>query len=106
MKIGVIGSGEVAKTLASGFLKHGHQVKVGTRTEGKLADWAAQNSEGSVGNFADTAAFGELVVLAVAGKAARVPARVDCHAQGAPKAGRGAATRYRDCTRWIAAADF
>jgi hypothetical protein len=36
-----------------------------------------------------------------------LPAKLlECHAQGAPKAGRGAATRYRDCTRWIAAADF
>jgi hypothetical protein len=70
MKIGVIGSGDVAKTLASGFLKHGHQVMVGTRTPGKLADWAAHNSGGSVGNFSDAATFGELVVLAVHGKVA------------------------------------
>jgi pyrroline-5-carboxylate reductase len=31
MKIGVIGSGDVAKVLASGFLKHGHDVVIGTR---------------------------------------------------------------------------
>ena len=29
MKVGVLGSGEVAKTLGSGFLKHGHQVMLG-----------------------------------------------------------------------------
>jgi len=29
MKIGVLGSGDVAKTLASGFLKHGHQTMMG-----------------------------------------------------------------------------
>ena len=37
MKIGVIGSGEVAKTLESGFLKHGHEVMLGTRDPAKLA---------------------------------------------------------------------
>ncbi len=31
MKIGVLGSGDVAKTLASGFLKHGHEVMIGSR---------------------------------------------------------------------------
>jgi predicted dinucleotide-binding enzyme len=70
MKVGVLGSGDVAKVLASGFLKHGHQVKMGSRTPGKLADWAAQNSGGSAGSFADAADFGELIVLAVKGTAA------------------------------------
>jgi predicted dinucleotide-binding enzyme len=70
MKVGVLGSGDVGKTLAGGFLKHGHQVMMGTRSAGKLDDWAGQNSGGSVGSFADAAAFGELVVLAVKGKAA------------------------------------
>ena len=31
MKIGVIGSGVVGRTLAAGFLKHGHEVAIGTR---------------------------------------------------------------------------
>ncbi|MGD0733301.1 MAG: NAD(P)-binding domain-containing protein [Terracidiphilus sp.] len=70
MKIGVLGSGEVAKTLAGGFLKHGHSVKVGSRTPDKLADWAAKSSGGATGNFAEAAAFGELIVLAVKGGAA------------------------------------
>ncbi len=70
MKVGVLGSGDVAKTLAGGFLKHGHAVKVGTRSPAKLADWAAQSKVGSTGTFAEAAAFGELVVLAVKGTAA------------------------------------
>lgn len=70
MKVGVLGSGDVGKVLAGGFLKHGHQVMVGTRSAGKLDDWAGQNPGGSVGSFADTAAFGELVVLAVKGSIA------------------------------------
>jgi predicted dinucleotide-binding enzyme len=70
MNIGIIGSGTVAKTLAAGFLKHGHSVIIGTRSPDKLADWAAQNPAASVGSFAETAAFGEVIVLAVKGKVA------------------------------------
>src|SRR5437016_4063929 len=70
MKVGVLGSGDVAKVLGSGFLKHGHDVMMGTRTSPKLADWAKQNSRGSVGGFADTARFADLVVLAVKGTTA------------------------------------
>jgi predicted dinucleotide-binding enzyme len=70
MKIGVIGSGVVGKTLAAGFLKHGHAVTIGTREAGKLKDWAAQHKAAKVAGFAETAAFGEVVVLAVAGGAA------------------------------------
>jgi predicted dinucleotide-binding enzyme len=70
MKIGVLGSGDVAKALAGGFLKHGHEAMIGTRTPEKLADWAKQNPSGSTGTFAATAAFGQLLVLAVKGSAA------------------------------------
>jgi predicted dinucleotide-binding enzyme len=70
MKIGVLGSGDVARTLASGFLKHGHQVTLGSRDPGKLKDWVTDNPEGHTGTFADAAAFGELLVLAVKGTAA------------------------------------
>jgi predicted dinucleotide-binding enzyme len=70
MKIGVLGSGEVAKVLASGFLKHGHEVTLGSRTADKLAGWAAQNPAGKTGTFADAAAFGDPLVLAVKGTAA------------------------------------
>jgi hypothetical protein len=67
MKIGVIGSGDVAKVLATGFLKHGHEVMVGSRTPAKLADWKRENSAGRTGSFSDTAAFADVVVLAVKG---------------------------------------
>jgi predicted dinucleotide-binding enzyme len=70
MKIGVLGSGDVAKVLAAGLMKHGHTVKIGSRTPAKLADWSAQNPGSSTGTFADAAQFGELVVLAVKGKVA------------------------------------
>ena len=70
MKIGVIGSGEVAKTLAGGFLKHGHDVVIGTRDPAKLKGWAAENPRARVGSFAEAAQFGKVVVLAVKGGAA------------------------------------
>jgi predicted dinucleotide-binding enzyme len=70
MKIGVIGSGDVAKTLASGFLKHGYETMIGSRGGGKLSDWAAQNPKARVGNFAQVGEFGDVVVLAVKGSAA------------------------------------
>jgi len=70
MKIGVLGSGVVARVLASGFLKHGHSVKIGSRTREKLDDWLAENPKGSTGTFAEAAAFGEAIMLAVKGTGA------------------------------------
>ena len=70
MKVGILGSGDVAKTLAGGFLRHGHEPMLGTRTPAKLADWAKNNPKGRVGSFSDTAKFAELVVLAVKGTVA------------------------------------
>jgi predicted dinucleotide-binding enzyme len=70
MKVGIIGSGDVAKTLGSGFLKHGHQVTLGTRHPGKLEEWKKTNSTGRTGTFAAAASFGDVVVLAVKGRAA------------------------------------
>ncbi|HWE83779.1 MAG TPA: NAD(P)-binding domain-containing protein [Terracidiphilus sp.] len=70
MKVGVLGSGGVAETLASGFLKHGHAVKVGSRSPEKLSEWVEKNAGGTAGTFAEAAAFGELLMLAVKGSAA------------------------------------
>jgi predicted dinucleotide-binding enzyme len=70
MKIGVLGSGEVGQTLGSGFLKHGHEVTMGTSQPAKLSDWAKANAKGRLGSFGDAAKFGEVVVLAVKGTAA------------------------------------
>jgi len=55
--------------LAGGFIKHGYDTMVGTRDSAKLAKWAAQNRPARVGSFSETAAFGEMVVLAVKGTA-------------------------------------
>jgi predicted dinucleotide-binding enzyme len=70
MKVGILGSGIVGRTLGSGFIKHGHQVMLGTRDpkDKDVADWLAQNSGATAGTFADAAAFGEVLLLAVKGQ--------------------------------------
>lgn len=65
-KIGIIGSGAVAKALGSGLIKHGYEVMLGTSEPSKLAEWQ-DKSGGQVGSFAEAADFGELLVLAVKG---------------------------------------
>jgi predicted dinucleotide-binding enzyme len=70
MNVGVIGSGQVARALAEGFLKHGHQVTMGTRDAAKLAKWVGRNPKARVGSVSEAATFGELIVLAVKGTAA------------------------------------
>jgi 8-hydroxy-5-deazaflavin:NADPH oxidoreductase len=69
MKVGVLGTGDVAKALAAGFLKHDHSVTMGTRSPAKLAGWQKENPKAAVGSFSEAASFGEVVVLAVKGTA-------------------------------------
>jgi predicted dinucleotide-binding enzyme len=70
MKVGVLGSGDVAKALAEGFIKHGHPTMIGTRDPAKLAEWRQDNRKTKVGSFSETAAFGEVLALAVKGSVA------------------------------------
>ena len=70
MKVGILGSGEVGQALGEGFLKHGHEVMLGTGSPAKLAEWSAKNAKAKIGSFSQAASFGELVVLAVKGVAA------------------------------------
>jgi predicted dinucleotide-binding enzyme len=70
-KIGVIGSGHVGETLANGFAKHRSEVMRGSRDPSKLAEWKrSAGDKARTGTFEETARFGEVVVLAVKGKAA------------------------------------
>jgi len=70
-KVGVIGSGIVGQTLASGFLRHDYDVAVGTNSPGKYQELKSKtNGKAKVGTFEETAKFGEIVVLAVKGTAA------------------------------------
>jgi predicted dinucleotide-binding enzyme len=70
MRIGILGSGDVAKALAAGFLKRGDDVMLGTRDPEKLAAWkAAAGDRAAVGSSERTAEFGEILVLATHGMA-------------------------------------
>jgi len=69
MKVGILGSGIVGRVLASAFLKEGYNVMMGTRNTAKeeVLKWARENPIGKTGHFAETAQFGELLVLATGG---------------------------------------
>jgi 8-hydroxy-5-deazaflavin:NADPH oxidoreductase len=71
MKVGILGSGDVGKTLAGGFLKHGHDVTIGTRTPDKLAEWGKKNPRGQITSSDAAAKSAEVIVLAVKGTVAR-----------------------------------
>jgi len=68
-KIGILGSGEVAQSLARGFKTKGYDVRIGTRNPDKLASFSREAGV-PAGTFPAVAGHGELVVLAVKGTAA------------------------------------
>ena len=72
MKVGVLGTGDVGKALARGFIALGHEVKLGAREANneKAAAWVKETGpNASQGTFEDAAKFGEVVVLATLGVA-------------------------------------
>ncbi len=69
MKVGILGSGDVGVVLANGFLKHGFEVMLGTRSKEKIAE-LKKKTKARVGSFEETAKFGGIVVLATKGVAA------------------------------------
>ena len=71
-KIGIIGSGAVAKSLAQGFIKNNFEVMMGTRDTSKLKDFNEQNGNTiKIGSFEETAQYGEIIILAVKGTKAK-----------------------------------
>ncbi len=83
MKIGILGTGEVGRTLGAALAKRGHDVMLGTRDvrrkmeEGdgevgefeSFADWMKANPKVRLGTFADAAGHGEMLFNATAGHA-------------------------------------
>jgi hypothetical protein len=69
-RIGLLGSGQVAKTLAAGFKTHGYETRIASRTPAKLAGFVAEAGL-TAGTFAEVAAWAEVLVLAVLGRGAR-----------------------------------
>src|SRR6185436_10238286 len=65
MKIGILGSGTVGNTVATKLVNSGHQVMMGSRTANSEAGQKWLQSVGGraqCGTFADTAAFGEILL--------------------------------------------
>ncbi len=70
--VGILGSGIVGQTLGEGFIKYGHKVMIGTRDTSKLSEWQAKNGQNAhLGNTSETAIFGDILVLATKGTAAK-----------------------------------
>ena len=77
VNVGVLGSGDVGRVLAGGFIGLGHDVKIGTRDPEKLREWASGAGErASVGSFEDAARFGDILVLATLGAGAESAMRM------------------------------
>ncbi|MEA2764092.1 MAG: 8-hydroxy-5-deazaflavin:NADPH oxidoreductase [Gemmatimonadaceae bacterium] len=72
MRVGILGTGVVGKTLATKLAKLGNDVKMGSRKAGgeKATGWVKQTGERSTeGTFADAAAHGEIVFNCTSGMA-------------------------------------
>jgi 8-hydroxy-5-deazaflavin:NADPH oxidoreductase len=70
-RVGILGSGDVAKSLGRGFARLGYEVRLGTREPGKLESWKREvGARASVGSFAEAADHGELAVVATRGAGA------------------------------------
>ncbi len=71
-KIGILGSSNVGKALGEGFIKYGYEIMIGSREPAKLKEWQSQQGEKALsGTFQEVAEFGEIIVLAVKGSAAK-----------------------------------
>ena len=68
-RFGILGTGAVGQTLASGLAKHGYEVRIASRTAGKLKEFTTRTGIAE-GTFDDVAAWAEGLVLAVAGRVA------------------------------------
>jgi len=68
MRIGILGSGDVGKALARGFVSRGHTVTIASREPEKLADFVQHEHRDKLhaATFEETAREGELLVLSTA----------------------------------------
>ncbi len=81
MRIGILGTGGVGRTLAGALSEQGHEVVMGSRdpavalastdanqqTDTTWSGWQASNSAVRIATFAEAAAHGEVLMLATAG---------------------------------------
>lgn len=67
-KIGVLGTGDVGRTLAAGLARIGHSVMIGTRdpAAAPINEWQrGEATSVAVGSFSDAAAHGDVLILAI-----------------------------------------
>jgi predicted dinucleotide-binding enzyme len=82
-KVGILGSGDVGKALAKGFLEHGYQVAIGTDHAEKLAEFKRENPQIETVTFEQAAKSGDIVVLCVKGTVAeKIIEKVKRHLSG------------------------
>lgn len=82
-KVGILGSGDVGKVLAKGFLKHGYQVAIGSDHAEKLAEFKRENPLIETDTFEQAAQLGDIVVLCVKGTVAeKIIEKVKKHLSG------------------------
>jgi predicted dinucleotide-binding enzyme len=83
VKVGILGSGDVGKVLAKGFLKNGYQVAIGSDHPEKLAEFKRENPEMETATFEQAAQSGDIVVLCVKGTVAeKIVEKVKRHITG------------------------
>jgi predicted dinucleotide-binding enzyme len=70
VKVGILGSGDVGKTLAKGFIKHGYQVAIGSDHAEKLEEFKGENPQIEIATFEQASQTGDIVVLCVKGTVA------------------------------------
>ena len=70
VKIGILGSGDVGKTLAKGLLKYDYNVMIGSDHVEKLEEFKRENSKVETGTFEQSSQWADLVVLCVKGTVA------------------------------------
>ena len=69
-RFGVLGSGDVGQALAKGLTGNGYEVRIGTRSPGKLAKFSKSTGIQEA-SFQEVASWAEALVLAVLGGRAR-----------------------------------
>lgn len=67
MNVGILGSGDVGKALARGFVSRGHKVTIASREPSKLAGFVHEHRDKlAAGTFEEAARSGDVLVLATA----------------------------------------
>lgn len=83
VKVGILGSGDVGKVLAKGFLKNGYQVAIGSDHPEKLTEFKRENPEMETATFEQAAQSGDIVVVCVKGTVAeKIVEKVKRHITG------------------------